>query len=63
MGAKKSKPDLMDVAIDLKMSCRQLEKQSMKVESLEKAERKKVADVQLLLKTILGSQQRSDGKC
>mmetsp|Transcript_24182 Transcript_24182/g.18415 ORF Transcript_24182/g.18415 Transcript_24182/m.18415 type:complete len:83 (-) Transcript_24182:377-625(-) len=34
----------MDVAIELKMQCRQLEKESQKVESLEKAERKKILD-------------------
>ncbi len=45
MGSNKSKPDLMDVAIELKMQCRQLEKQSQKVESLEKVERKKIVDV------------------
>jgi hypothetical protein len=45
MGAKQPKPDLMDVAIELKMQCRQLEKSSQKVESMEKAERKKIVDV------------------
>jgi hypothetical protein len=45
MGNKTPKPDLMDVAIELKMQCRSLEKQSQKVESLEKLERKKIVDV------------------
>ena len=45
MGSGKSKPDLMDVAIELKMSQRQMEKQSQKVEQMEKAEKKKIVDV------------------
>lgn len=45
MGGGKSKPDLMDVAIELKMSQRQMEKQSQKVEQMEKSERKKIVDV------------------
>ena len=45
MGNAKPKPDLMDVAIELKMQCRQLEKQSQKVEQMEKNERKKIVDV------------------
>ena len=35
----------MDVAIEMKMQCRMLEKESQKVEGLEKAERKKILDV------------------
>ena len=35
----------MDVAMDLKMTSRQLEKQSQKLEMLEKTERKKIIDV------------------
>ena len=45
MGNSGRKPDLMDVAIDLKMTCRQLENQSKKLEQLEKTERKKIVDV------------------
>ena len=44
MGNKKSKPDLMDVAIDLKFNAKQFEKQAQKLEKQEKAERKKVLD-------------------
>ena len=45
MGNKQKKPDLMDVAMDLKMTSRQLEKQSQKLEMQEKAERKKIIEV------------------
>lgn len=45
MGSGKSKPDLLDVAMELKMSARQMEKQSQKIEQLEKVERKKIVDV------------------
>jgi hypothetical protein len=48
MGASQRKPDLLDVSMDLKMTSRQLEKQSQKVETLEKAERKKIIEVSLL---------------
>ncbi|CDW72242.1 snf7 family protein [Stylonychia lemnae] len=44
MGNTQKKPDLLDVAMDLKMTARSLEKQSQKVEQLEKAERKKILD-------------------
>ena len=45
MGNSQKKPDLLDVSMDLKMTSRQLEKQSQKLESMEKAERKKITDV------------------
>ena len=45
MGGSQRKPDLLDVSMDLKMTSRQLEKQSQKVEQLEKTERKKIVDV------------------
>lgn len=45
MGNKQKKPDLMDVAIELKMTARQMERQSQKLEQQEKAERKKILDV------------------
>ena len=44
MGNKKSKPDLYDVAIELKMNAKMLEKQAQKLEMQEKAERKKILD-------------------
>ena len=47
MGNTQKKEDLLDVAMELKMQSRQLEKQSQKVEQLEKAERKKIIDVGL----------------
>ena len=47
MGNKQKKPDLMDVAIELKMTARQMERQSQKLEQQEKAERKKILDVRL----------------
>jgi hypothetical protein len=45
MGNKQKKPDLMDVAIELKMTARTMERQSQKLEQQEKAERKKILDV------------------
>lgn len=45
MGNKQKKPDLMDVAIELKMTARSMERQSQKLEQQEKAERKKILDV------------------
>ena len=42
MGNKNAKPDLMDVALDLKMNSRQLLKQADKIQQSEAAERKKV---------------------
>ena len=44
MGNKKSKPDLMDVAIELKLNAKMMEKQASKIEAQEKAERKKILD-------------------
>ena len=61
MGNSGRKPDLMDVAIDLKMTCRQLENQSKKLEQLEKTERKKIVDVRSPSLTSLGFEQRTDG--
>lgn len=48
MGNKQPKPDLADIALDLKMTSRQLEKQSQKLEAGEKAERKKIIDVSFI---------------
>jgi len=48
--------------MELKMTARQMEKQSQKVESLEKAERKKIVDVRNLKKNSIGIEQRIDGK-
>jgi hypothetical protein len=45
MGNSKPKPTLQDVAFELKFTSKQLDKQSAKIESLEKAERKKIVDV------------------
>ena len=44
MGGKTKKPDLMDVAIDLKMNAKMLEREATKLESKEKQERKKILD-------------------
>ena len=44
MGNKKSKPDLMDVAIELQFQAKMLENQAKKIERQEKAERKKIMD-------------------
>ena len=41
----KQKQDLLDVSMDLKMTSRQLEKQSQKLEGGEKNEMKKIKDV------------------
>jgi hypothetical protein len=45
MGAGQKKPDLLDVSMELKMTARQMERQSQKIEQSEKAERKKIVDV------------------
>ena len=45
MGNSKPKPTLQDVAFDLKFTAKQMDKQSHKIENLEKAERKKIIDV------------------
>ena len=42
MGNKRSKPDLYDVSIELKLNAKQLERQAQKLESQQKAERKKI---------------------
>ena len=47
MGNAAKKPDLLDVAMELKMSARQMERQSQKIEQLEKVERKKIVDVNI----------------
>ena len=44
MGNKKSKPDLMDVSIELRLNAKMMEKQATKIEAQEKAERKKILD-------------------
>jgi len=44
MGQAQKKPDLLDVAMELKMTARQMERQSQKMEQQEKAERKKIVD-------------------
>ena len=44
MGGKKSKPDLMDVSIELKLNAKMMEKQAAKLEQQERAERKKILD-------------------
>ena len=45
MGNKQKKQTLLDVSMELKMTGRQLERQSMKIEGGEKAEMKKIKDV------------------
>lgn len=45
MGNGQKKPDLLDVSMELKMTARQMERESQKLEQLEKAERKKILDV------------------
>ena len=44
MGNKQKKPDLQDIAIDLRMQAKSLERQAVKLESGEKAARKKILD-------------------
>ena len=44
MGNKKSKPDLMDAAIELRINAKQMEKQAAKLEAKENAERKRILD-------------------
>ena len=65
MGNSQKKADLLDVSMELKMQARQLEKQSQKVEQLEKAERKKIIDVCSLKSNsnTLGIEQRQYGQC
>jgi hypothetical protein len=48
----------MDVAIELKMTARQMERQSQKMEQAEKAEKKKILDVIILFFIKLGFEQR-----
>lgn len=45
MGNKQPKQTLLDVSMELKMTGRQLERQSMKLEGGEKNEMKKIKDV------------------
>lgn len=45
MGNAAKKPDLLDVSMELKMTARSLEKQSQKVEAMEKIEKKKIIEV------------------
>ena len=47
----KQKQDLLDVSMDLKLTSRQLERQSVKLEGSEKAELVKIKNVRL--KTLL----------
>ena len=47
MGNSQKKPDLLDVSMELKMTSKQLERQSQKLEQMEKGERKKIQDVSL----------------
>ena len=42
MGGKTKKPDLYDVAIDLKLNAKMMEKQAQKLETQERTERKKI---------------------
>lgn len=42
MGGKKSKPDLYDVSIELKLNAKMMEKQAAKLQQQEVAERKKI---------------------
>ena len=44
MGNKKSKPDLYDVSIELKLNAKMMERQATKIEAQEKAERKKIIE-------------------
>ena len=44
MGGKKSKPDLMDVSIELRLNAKQMEKQAQKLQAQEKKERAKILD-------------------
>ncbi len=62
MGNKQKKPDLTDIAMDLKMQSRMLEKQSQKLEASEKMECKKIIDVSYPLLYQLGIKQKLDGK-
>jgi hypothetical protein len=64
MGSGKSKPDLLDVSMELKMTARQMERQSQKIEQSEKADRKKIVDVLFLCRVkVLGIKQRQYGQC
>jgi hypothetical protein len=55
MGSSQRKPDLLDVAMELKMTSRQMERQSQKMEQQEKLERKKINDVSYFLRLIITS--------
>ena len=49
MGNKQPKQTLLDVSMELKMTGRQLERQSMKLEGGEKNEMKKIKDVSFVI--------------
>ena len=49
MGNKQPKQTLLDVSMELKMTGRQLERQSMKLEGGEKMEMKKIKDVSFMI--------------
>jgi hypothetical protein len=49
MGQAQKKPDLLDAAMELKMTARQMERQSQKMEQQEKLERKKIVEVRLTI--------------
>ena len=49
MGQAQKKPDLRDAAMELKMTARQMERQSQKMEQQEKLERKKIVEVRLTI--------------
>lgn len=50
--------------MELKMTARQLEKQSQKIEQLEKAEKKKIIDVlSYKLNLLVGFKQEQHGEC
>ena len=52
MGNKQPKQTLLDVSMELKMTGRQLERQSMKLEGGEKMEMKKIKDVSFMIQEV-----------
>lgn len=60
------KKDLQDIAIELQLTSRQMEKQAQKLEAKDKAEKKRIREVSscfCLTKMRVGPGQRSNGKC
>ena len=52
MGNKPVEPDFFDIQLEMRMASKQVKRESIRTAKSEKAERKKVADVSLLINSI-----------